>query len=117
MKASFLLNWKNLLFSFFLFGHRLLGFSGGSDGKESACSAGDLLGFSPWVGEISWRREWQPTPVFLPAESHGQSSLLGNSPWDYKEVYMTEQLTHILAGSWFPDQGWNLGRGSESAKS
>ena len=28
-------------------------------------------GFSPWDGKIPWRREWQPTPVFLPGESHG----------------------------------------------
>ena len=40
-------------------------------GKESTYNAGDL-GFSPWVGKIPWRREWQPTPVFLPGESHGQ---------------------------------------------
>ena len=41
-----------------------LGFRGGSDIKEFACSAGDL-GFNPWVGEIPWRRAWQPTLVFL----------------------------------------------------
>ena len=28
--------------------------------------------FDPWVVKISWRRAWQPTPVFLPRESHGQ---------------------------------------------
>ena len=33
--------------------------------------------FDPWVGKIPWRREWQPTPVFLPGESHGQRSLVG----------------------------------------
>ena len=32
-------------------------------------------GFDPWVGKIPWRKEWQPTPVFLPGESHGQRSL------------------------------------------
>ena len=37
--------------------------------------------FSPWVGKIPWRRAWQPTPVFLPGESHGQRSLAGCSPW------------------------------------
>ena len=31
--------------------------------------------FNPWVGKIPWRREWRPTPVFSPGESHGQSSL------------------------------------------
>ena len=30
--------------------------------------------------EDPWRRKWQPTPVFLPVESHGQRSLVGNSP-------------------------------------
>ena len=32
-------------------------------------------GSNPWVGKISWRRKWQPTPVFLPRESHGQRNL------------------------------------------
>ena len=34
----------------------------------------------PWLGKIPWRRKWQPTPVFLPGESHGQRSLVGYSP-------------------------------------
>ena len=47
-----------------------LGFPGGSDGKESACNAGDL-GSLPMLGRFPWRRAWQPIPVFLP----------GKSPW------------------------------------
>ena len=43
--------------------------------------------------EDTWRREWQSTPVFLPGESHGQRSLVGYSPWGYKELDMTEQLS------------------------
>ena len=39
--------------------------------------------FDPWVGKIPWRREWQPTPVFLPGEFHGWRSLAGYSPWDH----------------------------------
>ena len=35
---------------------------------------------SPWVGKVPWRRAWQPTPIFLPGESHGQRSLAGCSP-------------------------------------
>ena len=50
--------------------------------------------FNPLVGKIPWRREWQPTPVFLPGESHGQRSLAGYSPWCGKESDMTERLTH-----------------------
>ena len=36
--------------------------------------------FDPWVGRIPWRRAWQPTPVFLPGESHGQKNLVGYGP-------------------------------------
>ena len=51
--------------------------------------------FNPWVGKISWRRKWQPTPVFLPGESHGRKSLVG-SPWGCKESDMTVWL-HFLS--------------------
>ena len=64
------------------------GVPGGSDGKESACNAGD--GFDLWVRKISGRREWLPTPVFLPREFHGRRSLVGYSPWDHKELDTTE---------------------------
>ena len=37
-----------------------------------------------------WRRKWQPTPVFLPGESHGQRSLVGCSPWSRTESDTTE---------------------------
>ena len=52
-------------------------------------------GFDPWVGKIPWRRKWQPTPVFLRGESHGQRSLVGYSPWGRKESD-TERL-HFLS--------------------
>ena len=45
-----------------------LGFPGGSDSKESDCSAGDLGSIPGWGGKIPWRRAWQPAPVFLPGE-------------------------------------------------
>ena len=48
------------------------------------------LGFDPWVGKIPWRRAWQPTPVFLPGEVHGQRSLVGYSPWGHRESDTTE---------------------------
>ena len=48
--------------------------------------------FSPWVGNVPWRRKWQPTPVFLPGKCHGRRSLAGYSPWGRKESDMTEQL-------------------------
>ena len=56
-------------------------------------------GFHPWVRKIRWRREWQPTPVFLPGEFHGQRSLVGYSPWGHRESDMTEQLTSWFSGS------------------
>jgi len=67
------------------------GFPGGSDGKESACNAGDL-GSICELGRFPWRKAWQPTPVFLPGEFHGQGSLVGYSPWGHKESDMTELL-------------------------
>ena len=48
--------------------------------------------FDPWVGKIPWRRKWQPTPIFLPEEFHGQRSLAGYNSWGHKESDMTEQL-------------------------
>ena len=59
---------------------KILGFLGSSNGKESACNAGDL-GCDPWVGKIPQRRTRQPSPVFLPGAFNGQRSLAGYSPW------------------------------------
>ena len=50
--------------------------------------------FDPWVGKIPWRRARQPTPVFLPGESHGQRSLVGYSPWGHKESDTNEATEH-----------------------
>ena len=68
------------------------GFPGGASGKEPACQCWrhKRCGFDPWVAKILWRRAWQPTPVFLPAESHGQRNLAGYSPWGSKKSDMTE---------------------------
>ena len=55
----------------------MLGAPGGSDGKESACSVGDLGSISV-LRKIPWRRKWQPTPGFSPGESHGQRNLAGS---------------------------------------
>ena len=54
------------------------GFPGGACGKEPACQCRrhKRFGFDPWVRKIPWKRAWQPTPVFLPGESHGQRSLV-----------------------------------------
>ena len=44
----------------------------------------------PGLGRVPWRRKWQPTPVFLPGEAHGQRSLEGYSPWGHKGSDTTE---------------------------
>ena len=56
------------------------GFSGGQ------CRTPKRLGFDLWVGKIFWRRAWQPTPVFLHGESHGQRSLAHYSSWGCKRI-------------------------------
>ena len=54
-------------------------------GKELACQCRrrGRCGFNPWVRKMPWRRKWQPTPVSLPEEFHGQRSLAGYSPWGH----------------------------------
>ena len=57
------------------------------------------LKLGPWVGKISRRKEWQPTPVFLPGEFDGQRSLVGNSPRGSQRVrhkWVTNTLTLSL---------------------
>ena len=48
--------------------------------KNLAANAGNLRNVNPWVGKNPWRRAQQPTPVFLPGESHGQGKLAGYCP-------------------------------------
>ena len=68
-----------------------MGSSGGICGKESAWQYRRYkrYRFNPWVRKITGRRKWQPTPVFLPGEFHGQRSLVGYSPGGHKESDMT----------------------------
>ena len=63
--------------------------------------------FNPWLGKILWRKEWLPTPVFLPGEFHGQRSLGGYSPLGHRELDVTEHTPHkhhfikdIFDGNW-----------------
>ena len=63
--------------------------------------------FNPWVGKILWRRAEQPTPVFLPGESHGQRSLAGYRPWEgHKEADTTET-------KWKTGTKWNKTQGRD----
>ena len=71
-----------------------------SSGEESACQhrSRKSRGFDPWIRKIPWRVKWKLTPVFLPG-IHGQRSLVGYSPWNCKELDMTEHAhTHRTKG-------------------
>ena len=70
------------------------GFPGGTSGKEPACQCRTHKRprLNPWVRKIPWGRAWQPTPVFLPGEFHGQRSLEGYSLLGHKESGMTEAI-------------------------
>ena len=61
--------------------------------------------FDPWVGKSPWRREWQPTPVFLPGEFHGQRSLVGYSPGVAKSQ---TQLSDYHLSSFHANPGYQL---------
>ena len=64
------------------------GFLGDSVVKNLPANAGDA-GLIPELGRFLWSRKWQPTPVFLPREFHGQRNVAGCSPWVCKESDMT----------------------------
>ena len=77
-----------------------------------------LVGYNPWGHKewdtterlhfihfthftlYHWRRKWQPTPVFLPGESHGQRSLAGHGPWGRRESEMTEVTEYASQRIW-----------------
>ena len=70
--------------------------------KNLPANAGDTrdAGSDLRVRNISSRRKWQPTPVFLLGEFHGQKSLAGYSPWSHKESDMPKRLTHTHCCVW-----------------
>ena len=70
-----------------------ISFPSGSEDKVSACNA-QGPGSIPGLERFPWRRKWQPTPIFLPGESHGQRSLAGYSPQGCKKSDTTKRL-HI----------------------
>ena len=76
--------------SFLVQGYPQFRLSRWHNGKESTCQCRrwTKCRFDSWVRKIPWRRTWQPTPtpVFLPGEPHGWSSLAGYSPWDLERV-------------------------------
>ena len=73
--------------------HESKSISLGSPENQNVCIIIDIGSCDPWVGKIPWRKEWLPTPVFLPGEFHTERSLAGYSPRGHKELDTTEQLT------------------------
>ena len=65
----------------------------GLSGKESACQC-RRHGFDFWVGKIPWRREWRPTPVFLPGKSIRQRSLVDYSPRGHRRIKHNGEKEH-----------------------
>ena len=61
--------------------------------RQTLCLQYKKPSFDPWVRKILWSRKWQPGPVFLPGNFHGQKILVRDSPWSHKESDMIEQLS------------------------
>ena len=72
------------------------GFPCGNSGKEPTCQfrRHKRCGFDLWVRKSTCRRAWQPSPVFLPVESHGQRILVGYCQQDSREPGTTEATEH-----------------------
>ena len=93
----FLLKTFLLKYRFFLIEVQLIQyFQDGAIGKEPTCQCRrhKRHRFNPWVGKIPWRKSWQPTPVFLPGEFHGQRKLVGYGPQGCTESDTTEAIQH-----------------------
>ena len=69
---------------------------GGAISKDPACQCGRIKRhrFNPCMEKIPWKRAWQPTPVLLPGESHGQRRPAGYSPQGCTESDMTQVTQH-----------------------
>ena len=96
---------------------KLRGFPRGLASKEPACKAVDSGDAGSISGSgrsaISWRRKWQPTPVFLPGKSHGQRSLVGCSPWGHRRVRCDlvtkqQQCIHVLCYNFRVQEDYDL---------
>ena len=83
---------------------------GSASGKELACQRRrhKLCGFDPWVRKIPCRRKWQPTPVFLPGESHGGRSLVGYSPQGLSLGDHACLLSHSVTSHFFISMDYSL---------
>ena len=76
--------------------------------QQRICLQCRILGFNPWVRKIPWRQEWQPTPIFLLGEFHGQRKLVGYCPRESQRVTHTHTHTHTLQSICIGDLSANL---------
>ena len=76
-----------------------MGFPGGSDGKESACNAGNL-GSIPGFGRSPGGGHGNPLQYSFLENPHGQRSLVGYSPWGRKELDTTERLSLLFCDAY-----------------
>ena len=87
------------------------GFPGGTSGNKPVCQCRrhKTCRFDPWVRKIPWRRAWQPAPVFLPGESHGQRSVAGYRPWVGTESHNWSYVahTHTFTNNPMYGEAWN----------
>ena len=88
-------------------------------GQEPLCQCRRCKrrGFDPWVKKIPWSRKWQPAPVLLPGKFHGQRSLAGYSPQNYRVGHSWAQKLQVCLGhQWVcpsrrpPSSTWAVGR-------
>ena len=73
-----------------------------TNNNNPSANAGDMRrGFDPQVRQVSWRRAWQFTPVFLPGELHGQRILADYNTWggrvrhDWSDLARTHHLPKV----------------------
>ena len=72
----------------------IMGFKGGASGKEPTCQCRrhKRHRFNPWFGKMPWRREYQPTLVFLPGEPHEQRNLEGYATVQFSRSVLSDSL-------------------------
>ena len=72
---------------------------GGIVGHHGVTKHSTAQHFDSWVGTISWRRKWQPTPIFSPGKSHGQRNLTVYSPSGRNSQTRLSELTTTTLSS------------------
>ena len=85
----------------FVFLYTSMGFPGGTSGEKPTCQCRRCkrTRLDPWIGKIPWRRAWQPTPVSLPGESHGQRNLATVHRMAQSQIRLKRLSTHTYTNN------------------